>query len=99
MGGLFELIGVQISLQTAKDPAKRKDNFVRNTIFTKITTRLAALLILTVCLMYMQGPPQAAALTCQQMCQAEASSCEKGCHGSEGCQLICAEALRGCLNG
>ena len=70
-----------------------------NIISAKAISRITVLLLLIVCLIYLQRPPQSAALTCQQTCQAQDSQCVKGCHGSEGCLVICAEALRGCLNG
>lgn len=70
-----------------------------NIISAKAISRLTVLLVLILCLIYLQHPPRSAALTCKQNCEAQDSQCVKGCRGSEGCIVICAEALRGCLNG
>jgi hypothetical protein len=68
-------------------------------VFANALKRVALLAILIAGTLCVSRPLHAFTETCQQMCQSEESQCVKGCHSNEGCLEICAELLRGCLNG
>ena len=76
---------------------------MKSVILNKLMRRFVVLMILSVALLYLIRPSQAAAFTCQDDCYATESACEDDCEMNalivRYCIIQCQHDLNQCLGG